>query len=177
LTRQQKAVHDKHCVWSAPRGAPYATLGESPAMSGAGVWQSRPGPLKKNRHPVDILDDGRRQRDQGAANVQAQMLTATLTKSKTQNPVATAKSSPRLKLAKIMGLMAQRDRTVRRLNTVGSAKWLALISLAQRSGARRLRQDDRENCSRVQRQRLLVTQLVDTTEGSCELSEWGGDCQ
>ena len=90
-----KVLDDKHRGWSAPRGAPYAPLGESPAMSGAGVWQSRPGPLKKNRYPVDILDDGRRQRDQGAANVQAQMLTATLTKSKTQKPVETAKSSPR----------------------------------------------------------------------------------
>ena len=95
LGRATEVLHDRHRGWSAPRGVPYAPLGESPAMNGAGVWQSRPGPLKKNRYPVDILDDGRRQRDQGAANVQAQMLTATLTKSKTQKPVESAKSTPR----------------------------------------------------------------------------------
>ena len=95
LGEAQKLEADKYRGWSAPRGAPYAPLGESPAMHGAGVWQSRPGPLRKNRYPVDILDDGRRQRDQAAAAVQAQMLTATLTKSKTQKPVESAKSSPR----------------------------------------------------------------------------------
>jgi hypothetical protein len=91
----QHLLANKHRGWSAPRGEPYAPLGESPAMSGAGVWQSRPGPLRKNRYPVDILDDGRRQRDQSAAAVQAKLLTATLTNSKTQKPVQSAKSSPR----------------------------------------------------------------------------------
>lgn len=95
LQTAEHLLNNKHSGWSAPRGQAYAPLGESPAMSGAGVWQSRPGPLRKNRYPVDILDDGRRQRDQSAAAVQAKLLTATLTNSKTQKPVETAKSSPR----------------------------------------------------------------------------------
>ena len=95
LLAAQHLYENKHSGWSAPRGEPYAPLGESPAMSGAGVWQSRPGPLRKNRYPVDVLDDGRKQQDQGAAAVQAKLLTAALTNSKTQKPVESATKSPR----------------------------------------------------------------------------------
>ena len=94
LHRAHESFADSRRGWAAPYDKPYRPLGESNWMDGAGVWQSRMGPQKRDRYPVDILDDGRRQRDQAAANVQAQLLVSKLTKSKTQKPVEMGLSSP-----------------------------------------------------------------------------------
>jgi hypothetical protein len=74
--------------WAADPTKPYRELGEQ------SYWVSSPGPLGKDRHPVDVFDRGNRRKNMAAAAEQGKLLMTRLTGSKTQQPVEVALTRP-----------------------------------------------------------------------------------